>query len=583
MYTVQNKPEESAMNRPRLAARPGRAVVALALIVFVFVLMGPALAAAASGPPAGEGPWVVKARFQERSQVDRFAGDDEPWEVHHDQGYLIVDVDRAGWQRLTDLGFTVEVDAARTAELLKPRVPLPGQGPDSIPGFPCYRTVEETYAAAQAIVAAHPTLASWVDIGDSWEKATPGGLPGYDMMVLRLTNSATPGPKPKLISTAAIHAREYVTAELMTRFAEYLASQYGLDPDVTWFLDHQEVHLILQANPDGRKIAETGVSWRKNTDPSGCGVPSSWGIDLNRNFPFLWGCCGGSSGSPCAETYRGASAGSEPETQAIRNYVVANFPDYGDPWGGTPPPNDAAGMFIDIHSSGMLVMWPWGHTSQVAPNGTQMQTLGRKYAYFNNHTPQQAIQLYVTDGTTRDYGYGDLGVATFTFELGTSFFQDCATFENVIVPTNMQALIYAARVTRAPYMLAAGPEALNVATVPSGTVNSGAPLAVNASLNDTRYNNSNGTEPVQSIAAGEVYLDTPPWSPGAAPVALAPADGSFNTPIEGATATLSTAGWSVGRHTLFVRGRDVLNNWGAVGAVFIDVVVPVELQGFVVE
>jgi hypothetical protein len=550
----------------------------------LLALLPAALFAVPAAPPPGDGPWVVKAHFQERGQVDRLAAEMEPWEVHHDQGYIVVDVDRAGWQRLLDLGFVPEVDAARTAEMLKPRVALPGQGVDTIPGFPCYRTVEETFAAAQAIVAAHPTLASWVDIGDSWEKQQPGGLPGYDMMVLRLTNAATPGPKPKLIVNSTIHAREYVTAELVTRYGEYLAAQYGTNADVTWLLDHQEVHLVLQSNPDGRKIAETGVLWRKNTDSDdGCGSSSSWGTDLNRNYPFLWGCCGGSSGNACSETYRGPSGASEPETQAVRDYVVANLPDYGDPWGGTPPPNDAAGMFLDMHSYGMRVMWPWGHTTTVAPNGIQMQTLGRKYAYFNNHSPHQAVYLYVTDGTTRDFGYGQLGVATYTFEMGTNFFQDCATFENVIFPTNMQALIYAARVTRAPYMLPAGPDALSVATIPSGTVNSGLPLMVNSTIDDTRYNNSNGTEPVQTIAAAEVYLDTPPWSPGAAPVALAAVDGTFDETIEPVTGTLSTAGWSLGRHTLFVRGRDAANNWGPVSAVFIDVIVPVDLQSFVVE
>ena len=60
-------------------------------------------------------------------------------------------------------------------------------------------------------------------------------------------------------------------------------------------------------------------------------------------------------------------------------------------------------------------------------------------------------------------------------------------------------------------------------------------------------------------------------------------DGSFNTSVEAVTGTLSTAGWSIGRHTLYVRGRDTANNWGPVGAVFVDVVVPVELLGFVVE
>ena len=53
--------------------------------------------------------------------------------------------------------------------------------------------------------------------------------------------------------------------------------------------------------------------------------------------------------------------------------------------------------------------------------------------------------------------------------------------------------------------------------------------------------------------------------------------------IEAVTGTLNTTGWPLGRHTLFVRGRDALSNWGPVGAVFIDVVVPVELLDFAVE
>jgi carboxypeptidase T len=551
------------------------------LLACVLLLAAAAPLAAASAPPPGDGPWVVRARFTDRAQVNRLAAERAPWEVRYDQGYLVLDVDREGWQALVDLGFVPEVDEERTAEMRRPRVRLPDQG-GGIPGFPCYRTVEETFATAQGIVTTYPNLATWTDIGDSWEKGQAGGNPGYDVMVLKLTNSATPGPKPKLIVNAAIHAREYTTAELVTRFAELLVADYGNNADVTWFLDHQEVHLVLQANPDGRKHAEMGQLWRKNTHPVGCGDPNSWGIDLNRNYPYNWGCCGGSSGSGCSETYRGPSAASEPETQAVRNYVVATLPDYGDPSQG-PIPADAAGMFLDIHSYSQLVLWPWGNTTAVAPNGIALQTLGRKYAFFNNYFPEQSIYLYVTDGTTIDNAYGELGVAAYTFELGTDFFQSCSVFQNQVLPGNMPALLYATRVTRAPYMLPAGPEALNVATVPSGSVTTDQPLDVNASINDTRFNNVNGTEPVQPIAAAEVYLDTPPWSPGATPIALAAVDGNFNQTVEAVTGTLSTAGWSIGRHTLYVRGRDSANNWGPVGAVFVDVVVPVELLGFVVE
>ena len=97
------------------------------------------------------------------------------------------------------------------------------------------------------------------------------------------------------------------------------------------------------------------------------------------------------------------------------------------------------------------MLWPWGFTNNVPPNDTALQTLGRKFAYFNGYTPEQSIDLYPTDGTTDDFAYGDLGLAAFTFEMGTDFFQDCSTFENTIVPANMPALPYAAKSARLPY------------------------------------------------------------------------------------------------------------------------------------
>jgi hypothetical protein len=540
--------------------------------------LSPTASSAPQDPPPGDGPWVVRATFTERAQVWRLAAEAEPWEVHYDQGFLIVDVDRSSWELLLQLGFEVEVDVLRTEELRRPRVRLPGQV-NGIPGYPCYGTVEETFTRAQAIVTAHPTLATWVDVGNSWEKTMGGGLPGYDMMVLKLTNSAVPGPKPALFVMAAIHAREYTTAEVLTRFAEGLASGYGTDPDTTWILDHNELHLLLQSNPDGRKQAETGLSWRKNTDNNYCANTNTRGADLNRNYPFQWGCCGGSSGTPCSLTYRGPSAASEPEVQAVRDYVTALFPNV---WSGGSVPADSSGVFIDLHSYGELVLWPWGYTSTLAPNATALQTLGRRFAWFNNHTPEQAIGLYPTDGTTDDFAYGARGAAAYTFEMGTNFFQDCASFESTIAPTNLTALKYAARVARAPYLLPSGPDALSVTAAPA-SVTAGQPVTITATVTDTRFNNSNGTEPTQIITAGEAYADTPPWGAGAVPAAMAPSDGTFNSTSEGVTATLSTTGWTTGRHIVFVRGRDASGSWGPVSAVFVDVAIPVELQQLTIE
>jgi len=525
----------------------------------------------AAPPPAG-GPVLVRVYYGEDG--DLYSGvliSFDVLETDYERGYHVVLVTPQDLARLEAAGVRVETDPVRTLDqYFQPRAAPLGQI-ETIPSYPCYRTVEETFATAQSIVDTYPTLATWADQGDSWEKTA--ALGGYDMMVLVLTNSAVPGPKPKLFATSALHAREYATAELMTRFAEYLVNGYGTDADATWLIDHHELHFMLQTNPDGRKKAETGLSWRKNTNQNYCSPTSNYrGADLNRNFPFKWGCCGGSSGSECDSTYRGPSPASEPETQAVRDYLLAQFPDQRGPLDTDPAPDDATGIYLDIHAYGNLVLWPWGHTADLAPNATQLQTLGRKMAYWNDYEPKQALGLYPTDGTTDGFSYGELGLASYCIELGTQFFQACSYFENTIVPDNMPSLIYAAKVVRTPYMTPAGPDAMNLSLSDGAAapgVAPGTPVTLQATVNDTRYNNSNGTEPTQNIAAAEYYVDTPPWVTGATAVAMSASDGTFDSSVEGAEATIDTAGLSEGQHIVFVRGQDAAGNWGAFSAVFL--------------
>lgn len=544
-------------------------------LVLIGLLAVTARQAPAQGPHVVNADvYVVRVYFDDVFEVARFAAEKEPWRVDFDADYFNVDMTQAEIEHFRAQGFRVEIDAEATAGIR--RVDAGVITDDTIPGFPCYRTVEATYAAAQSLVDNHPELAQWIDVGDSWEKAQ-NPLQGYDMMVLRLTNfNIDPTTKPRLFVTASIHAREYTPAELATRFGEYLVNQYGINPNVTWLLDYHDIHLMLQANPDGRKKAETGLLWRKNTNNSYCSNTNDRGADLNRNFVFQWGCCGGSSGQPCAETYRGPMPGSEPETQAIMNYMTAIFPDQRGPGLGDPAPADATGVYIDIHSYSQLVLWPWGFTGTPAPNAPALQTLGRKMAFFNNYYPEQAIGLYPTDGTTDDHAYGTLGVAGFTYEMGNSFFEGCSAFENTILPTNLQALLYAASVARTPYQTPAGPDVLALTVVGSDLVPAGTPTSLTATVNDTRYNNQNGTEPAQPIQAAEYYVDTPPWVTDPLPVAhsMAASDGNFNTSIEGVQGVVDTTGLTEGRHMIFVRGRDAAGNWGPMSAVFLTIFDP---------
>ncbi len=514
---------------------------------------------------------VIRVFYEEKANLHALTGVLDIWEVHPDAGFIIARASQTQIEHLKTLNIDFEIEYRLTQDLNTLNRTSFGQI-TGIPGYPCYRTVEETYASAAALAANHPGLAVWTDIGDSWDKTNAGGSPGYDLMVLQVTNQQTGGDKPKLLITAAVHAREYVTAELALRFAEYLLAHYGLDPDTTWILDAHEIHFIFQANPDGRKQAEAGALWRKNTNADYClSNPDYRGADLNRNFDFQWGTAG-DSGNSCALTYRGTSPSSEPETHAVQQYLLGQFPDQRGPALTDPAPENATGIFIDLHSYGQWVLWPWGFTDETtAPNHTALQTLGRKLAFFNDYRPAQASDLYPASGATEDYAYGELGLAAYTFEMGTWFFQDCTTFENTILPNNLEALMYAARTARVPYLLPAGPDALTL-TLSHNPVTAGEPINLTAIITDNRFNHTYGAEPIQTISAAAYTLDIPFWETGAAPQSMTALDGTFDESLEEISAVIDTISLQPGRHTLYIHGQDADGNWGPVSAVFLDII-----------
>jgi len=540
----------------------------------------PNLAPAAPTPPAPT-RLLAYIYFADAADRDQLAARLDAMETATTGGFVTAIISPAEQTALLAQGYRVEIDAARTALLNVQAAYMPAQT-EGIPGYVCYRTVEETYAALSGLAAAHPDLAEWVDIGDSWEKITSGGAPGYDLNVLVLTNENVPGPKPAFFLMAAIHAREYTTAELATRYAEYLVNGYGVDPDVTWLLDNFEVHILPQANPDGRKIAEGGLYQRKNTNPSGgvgCDTPPSmtdqFGVDLNRNAAWHWNTAGVVS-YPCAQTYPGLSAASEPETAAIQTYLTSLFPDQRGPLLTDAAPADASGVMITLHSYGDLVLFAWGDVPDAAPNKLGLQTLGRKFGYFNSYTVcQPSLCLYATSGTTDDWTYGTLGAAAYTFELGYEFFQGCGYFDSTIVPGNLAALLYAFKAARRPYQAPAGPDTLMV-TVPVTTAVAGLPLTLTATADDTRYG-SNGlatSEPRQNIAAARYSFDLPSWVTGTVTYPLTATDGLFNAQVEGIMALLDTSALTPGRHLVLVESQDISGTWGVPSAVFIQIVPP---------
>jgi len=233
---------------------------------------------------------VARVYFTDQADLNRMAATYDVWHVHHSSAiqsrYFVALLSTSELTELRAAGYRVELDEQRTAQLYL--YPVLASTPQAgIPGFPCYRTLTETYSDLGILATTYPTLARWVDIGDSWDKATAASDPGFDLHALVLTNQAIQIEKPVFFLMAAIHAREYATAELATRFAEHLINNYGIDADITWLLDYTEIHIVPQANPDGRVRAEGNVLWRKNTNRDSCPNEnpffSYYGVDLNRN------------------------------------------------------------------------------------------------------------------------------------------------------------------------------------------------------------------------------------------------------------------------------------------------------------
>ncbi len=193
------------------------------------------------------------------------------------------------------------------------------------------------------------------------------------------------------------------------------------DSRITNIVDTREVWIIFAVNPDGAEFDikdGTYHLWRKNRQPN-AGV-TAIGTDLNRNYDYRWGCCGGSSKNPANLMYRGARPFSAPETRAVRDFVLSRVV---DGW-------QQIRTHISFHTSGRLVMWPYGYTLTNVPGDMSrndhaaLVAMGKKMASLNGYTPEQGSDLYITSGRFGDWMYGTQRVFTYTFEMTHGWYPD---------------------------------------------------------------------------------------------------------------------------------------------------------------
>lgn len=203
------------------------------------------------------------------------------------------------------------------------------------------------------------------------------------------------------------HAREPQAMACLMYYMYWLLDNYGTDPEATYLVNNRQIYFIPIANPDGYEYNHTtnpsgGGMWRKNRkDNGGC-----YGVDLNRNYNYGWGINSGSSNDPCSETYRGMSAGSEPETQAIKTFIEAFRPK----------------ISFSMHSVAGRYLNPYGY-NDTAVNYDIYSEFSSDFAASNNYYYGTVIEMlsYYSSGTTRDYLHS-LGTYCWTPEVGGSDF-----------------------------------------------------------------------------------------------------------------------------------------------------------------
>lgn len=150
-------------------------------------------------------------------------------------------------------------------------------------------------------------------------------IEGREIYTFKISDNVnTDEPEPEVLYTALIHAREPLSAMQLWFYVCDLLQRYAQnDPEARFLINNRELYFLPVWNPDGYEYnrqtdPQGGGLWRKNRRDNGDGT---MGVDLNRNFEIGFAYDDvGSSPDGNTLTYRGASAFSEPETAAFRDW-----------------------------------------------------------------------------------------------------------------------------------------------------------------------------------------------------------------------------------------------------------------------
>jgi carboxypeptidase T len=251
-----------------------------------------------------------------------------------------------------------------------------------------------------ALADTYPDLAMVVDIGDSLE--------GRNIYALKISDNAwAEENEAAVIFLGCHHAREWISVEVPYLLGNYLFYNYSIDSEVKHLVDNCAIWIVPLVNPDGLEYSIHFYRyWRKNRRDNGDGT---FGVDLNRNYGYEWGYDNlGSSPDPSSDVYRGPGPFSEPEAQAVRDFI--NQKEFQ--------------ALVSYHSFSQVILYPWGYTSWPTNQEALLYEIAEKMSALiepvngRYYEPgRSGASLYLTNGDTTDWSFGNYGIPSYTIEL----------------------------------------------------------------------------------------------------------------------------------------------------------------------
>ena len=318
------------------------------------------------------------------------------------QGQIVVEISSGELQQMRESGINCEVTVEDLSRFYSERnktislspenlqngsVPVPQDFTlGSMGGF-C--TLSEMESHLDNMASKYPNLVTEkVSIGTTHE--------GRQIYMVKISDNPTiDEAETRVLYTGMHHAREPIGMQQMLFFMYHLLENYNSDPYIHQLLDTTELYFIPCINPDGYEFnhqtnPQGGGMWRKNRRPN---PDYTYGVDLNRNYGYMWGYDDvGSSPNTWSETYRGPAPFSEPETQAIRDFILQkHFP-----------------VVLNYHSYSNLLLFPWGYIPDTTPDHQIFSKFASKLIMDNAYTAGPAsLMLYSVNGNSDDWMYAD--------------------------------------------------------------------------------------------------------------------------------------------------------------------------------